>query len=373
MKKFVAVMAFLSAFAVAASGLPAAAAEADPVNITPPTVSGTSKWGYNLSYDPGTWEPADTPLTVEWLRNGVVIPADAGNGTQVRINSASDLFKRYAVRVFPEGRPDLAVTSAETEPAQRDTFTNTKRPAVSGTLRFERTLKVSPGSWSRGALRYKYQWFSGNKPVSGATSSTYKLRHTDVGHSIRAEVTAYRAGFVTTTVTSPSRRYVGHVVDTRKTVTYSVSTRGSISQSLSTFKSQAHETLNDPRGWRANGIAFKRVSSGGSFTLVLSQASKVPSFSSGCSSKWSCRVGRYVIINQDRWRSASSAWKGSLRDYRHMVINHETGHWLEKGHAKCGSRGSLAPVMQQQSISLQGCKFNPWPKSSERYAPRYGF
>jgi hypothetical protein len=48
-----------------------------------------------------------------------------------------------------------------------------------------------------------------------------------------------------------------------------------------------------------------------------------------------------------------------------MVINHEVGHFIGFGHASCGGAGQPAPVMQQQSISLQGCKFNPWPTASE--------
>ena len=48
---------------------------------------------------------------------------------------------------------------------------------------------------------------------------------------------------------------------------------------------------------------------GGAFVLVLSEASQVPTFSSGCSAEWSCRVGRYVIINQMRWLHASPMWR----------------------------------------------------------------
>lgn len=160
-----------------------------------------------------------------------------------------------------------------------------------------------------------------------------------------------------------------------RVVTYDVQTRGTITANLAEFRAQANATFNDGRGWSQLGVSFQEVASDGAFTLVLSEASQVPSFSSGCGSEYSCRVGRYVIINQDRWQTATPSWNnagGSLRDYRHMVVNHETGHWLGHGHTSCGGNGQPAPVMQQQSIDLQGCAFNAWPVASELYSPQLG-
>jgi hypothetical protein len=161
---------------------------------------------------------------------------------------------------------------------------------------------------------------------------------------------------------------VRHRVDVRRVVRFHVETRGTITTSLKLFVRQAQQTFDDPRGWRGAGIEFRRVARGGSMTLVLSEASRVPGFSSGCSSMWSCRVGRYVIINQTRWKHASPAWNaahGKLRDYRHMVVNHESGHFLGLDHASCPGPGRPAPVMMQQSKGLNGCHFNPWPTARE--------
>lgn len=158
-------------------------------------------------------------------------------------------------------------------------------------------------------------------------------------------------------------------------VTYSVTTRGAITANLAEFRSQASATLNDTRGWARMGVSFQEVATGGMFTLVLSEASQLPSFSPGCGVEYSCRAGRYVIINQDRWQGATPSWNqagGSLRDYRHMVVNHETGHWLGHDHRSCGGPGQPAPVMQQQSIDLQGCSFNPWPLASELWSSQLG-
>ena len=154
----------------------------------------------------------------------------------------------------------------------------------------------------------------------------------------------------------------------RRVVTYSVITRGNVTASMEVFRRQAQETYDDPRGWRAGSVEFRRVRRGGDFTLVLASAAAVPSFSSSCSAQWSCRVGRYVIINQYRWRHASVAWNRSsrtIRDYRHLVVNHETGHWLGHGHLGCPGPGRLAPVMMQQSKGLDGCRHNPWPLPRE--------
>jgi hypothetical protein len=158
-------------------------------------------------------------------------------------------------------------------------------------------------------------------------------------------------------------------------VTYDVTTKGAVTANFGEFKQLANATLNDGRGWSRMGVSFQEVASGGQFTLVLAEASQLPTFSSGCDAQYSCRAGRFVIINQDRWVGATPSWNsagGSLRDYRHMVVNHETGHWLGHGHQACTGAGQPAPVMQQQSISLQGCTFNAWPTAGELWSSQLG-
>ena len=135
------------------------------------------------------------------------------------------------------------------------------------------------------------------------------------------------------------------------------------------FESKLRTTLADPRGWSLGGqVSFTQVNSGCNIHIWLAAADQVPSFGAICDNQWSCTVSPNVIINFDRWSGASSSWNaagGSLDDYRSMVINHEVGHWLGFGHRNCGGAGQAAPVMQQQSIDLQGCTFNPWPLPSE--------
>lgn len=161
----------------------------------------------------------------------------------------------------------------------------------------------------------------------------------------------------------------------KKEVTYTISTKGNIRSNLSEFSKLVNETLNDNRGWARMGIVFKEVKEGGNFNLVLSQAELMSSFSSGCDANWSCRVGSSVIINDNRWSGATTAWNeagGDIRNYRHMVINHEVGHWLGHGHLNCSGANNPAAVMRQQSIDLQGCAFNPWPLDSELWSTTLG-
>lgn len=151
--------------------------------------------------------------------------------------------------------------------------------------------------------------------------------------------------------------------------TYCAATKGVDQSHLPNFIAKTAAVLGDPRGWNLGGkVGFERVESDCDFSLWLSAPSQMTSFGGLCDNYYSCRSGRNVVINFDRWQGATDPWNtagGSLEDYRVMVTNHEVGHWLGFGHRNCTSPGQPAPVMQQQSIDLQGCKFNPWPTEPE--------
>jgi hypothetical protein len=264
----------------------------------------------------------------------------------------------------------VMVAGALTAPARADELPPlimVREASVDGDARFGRTLEADPGRWRPAPTRIRYQWVCDGRPIRVADRRRYEIRPADVGHRVGVIVTARAPGRAPTTDFAPAGR-VQHRVGVRRTVRYSVRTKGDVSVIVREFRRLAQQTYDDPRGWRGKGVRFVRVPKGGKFTLWISVAHLVPSFSSGCSAEWSCRVGRDVIINQTRWRNASPAWNAggrSLRDYRHMVVNHETGHWLGYGHATCPRRGAPAPVMMQQSKGTGGCRFNPWPTVAE--------
>jgi hypothetical protein len=152
-------------------------------------------------------------------------------------------------------------------------------------------------------------------------------------------------------------------------ITYEVRGRGNVSP-LEDLAATAASVYADPRGWSLGGsIRFEQVDSGGAFTLWLASDALMSTFGGACGRLWSCRNGRNVVINEDRWLGTSDSWLKALAPleaYRPMVINHETGHWLGFGHASCPGAGAPAPVMQQQSMTLGVCVPNSWPLPSER-------
>ncbi len=267
--------------------------------------------------------------------------------------------------------PQVPAHADPSEPAPA--VRNLAAPTVAGTAAYGRTLAVRPGRWTEGAS-LSYRWLRDGRPIGGALATSYRVKPQDVGRRLSVRVTGSRAGHRSATVTTARTRTVQHLVPARRVVTYSVRTKGRIKADLREFKRLAQQTFDDARGWRTSGTVFRRVRRGGDFTLYLAASRTLPSFSSVCSRQWSCRAGRNVVINQTRWLYASPAWRrsgGSLRDYRHMVVNHETGHWLGHGHRGCPRRGRPAPVMMQQSKGLGGCDFNPWPRPGERRVLRF--
>lgn len=83
-------------------------------------------------------------------------------------------------------------------------------PQVSGTATEGDTLSVSQGTWSGSPTGYGYAWEdcdqtgAGCTVIAGASATTYALVAGDVGHTIRAIVTATNAGGSTSQASDPT-------------------------------------------------------------------------------------------------------------------------------------------------------------------------
>lgn len=130
----------------------------------------------------------------------------------------------------------------------------------------------------------------------------------------------------------------------------------------SVFADQVHASLVDRRGWQPiSKVAFVRTHTTYMFRLFLASAATVDRLCYPLDTEGavSCRNGRNVVINAERWQHAIPGYPVTL--YRQYVINHEVGHYLGKGHVKCPGPTKPAPVMMQQTKGLLGCRANPWP------------
>jgi hypothetical protein len=136
------------------------------------------------------------------------------------------------------------------------------------------------------------------------------------------------------------------------------------------FAAAVEATLADPRSWGNGGrMSFQRVgvaeANAGSFEFKVSLVSPgsmeryCPGVGTG--GYTSCRYGDRAVINLARWATAVPDYQGDVATYRPYVVNHEVGHVLGNGHRPCPGAGQIAPVMQQQTLGLDGCLKNAWP------------
>src|SRR5262245_55712494 len=179
--------------------------------------------------------------------------------------------------------PLAPATSASTALVQKPTLEAKGGQKIKGVARFTHTLEAHPGRYTAQPSKIRYQWLRDKRPIRGATGKRYEIRPADVGVRLQVQLTVLAPGYEPLEVITKPTPKVRNRVDVRRTVRYHVETRGRITTSLKKFRAQAQQTYEDPRGWRAAGIRFVPVAHGGAFTLVLSQASLVPSFSSQCS------------------------------------------------------------------------------------------
>lgn len=136
------------------------------------------------------------------------------------------------------------------------------------------------------------------------------------------------------------------------------------------FAQAVTATLGDPRSWGGGGrMSFQRVgaaeaaASAYEFKVTLVSPGSMEQYCPGVGTGGytSCRYGERAVINLARWATAVPDYQGDVATYRQYVVNHEVGHALGNGHQPCPGPGQVAPVMQQQTLGLEGCTKNAWP------------
>jgi hypothetical protein len=130
------------------------------------------------------------------------------------------------------------------------------------------------------------------------------------------------------------------------------------------FAATVMATLNDPRGWGADGsLSFARTDGDAELRVILASPTTVDDLCAPLDTggEVSCGTNGRAVLNLRRWVLATQEYAADKAAYRQYLVNHEVGHLLGHRHERCPGPGQRAPLMQQQSYRAAPCTPNPWP------------
>ena len=198
--------------AAAAMASPAAA----PVNVDPPTITGTARQGEALTAQNGTWDNSPTEFRYRWLRcnpggNNCVLLASDGKTYRVGQNDVGNTLRVRVTAVNADGSTNARSEQTAVVGSNAAPLTNTARPSITGEARVGQELTANEGTWTGNPTSFAFQWQRCDVDalncanVVGATGRTYGVRIADLGFRLRVEVTARtdnRSGTATSNATA---------------------------------------------------------------------------------------------------------------------------------------------------------------------------
>jgi hypothetical protein len=202
-----------SAFFLVSDEGPATSTGAGPTIAAPS--GGVAHAGQTLSADPGTWNGTGRlAYRYQWQQcdaSGANCHDIAGatNSTFTPTASLVGSTVRVVVTATNDAGTSAPVVSAPIAVKASAPPVNTARPILSGPAAQGQPLTAGTGSWGGPAASYDYQWQrcdGGGQncvDIGGANGATYTPGAQDVGHTLRAVITATNdAGSATTTTTT---------------------------------------------------------------------------------------------------------------------------------------------------------------------------
>lgn len=175
-----------------------------PSNTVAPVVTGTTRDGLTLTRtSDGTWTGSPTSFARQWRRcdaaGASCVNIPSATGTSYTLTSA-DVGKTIRLQVSASnangtGTGDSTATALVAAAAP----VNTVAPAVVGTAKQGQTLAMTNGTWTgTPTITYAHRWERCTgatcTAIPGAVTGTYTATADDVGHPLRAVVTASNAG-----------------------------------------------------------------------------------------------------------------------------------------------------------------------------------
>lgn len=227
------------------------AAAAAPQNTAAPTISGTAKEGSTLTAQEGTWSNTPTSFAYQWQRcasDGTGCGDINGAASKTYVPVTSDVGHTLRVVVTAtnaDGKASATSDSTDVIGAKNGP-TNTVKPALSGTATVGESLRVANGSWSPTPTSFGHQWQrcasdgTGCLNIGGATGQTYGVRSADVGHRIRALVTARTSNGNTTVASGTSDTVASSTSTVTTTTTTTVPSNGNKAPSIAVLSLHRH-------------------------------------------------------------------------------------------------------------------------------------
>lgn len=150
-------------------------------------------------------------------------------------------------------------------------------------------------------------------------------------------------------------------------IRYRVLVERGIPLTSSEFVDHVETALADAGGWAAAGREFVHVEGRAEITVLLATPPTVDRLCKPLDTRgrYSCGRGGRAALNLDRWQTGTVAWTATLPEYRTYMVNHEVGHLLGMPHRECPGVDQVAPIMQQQTFGLDGCRPSTQPSADE--------
>jgi hypothetical protein len=169
-----------------------------------PIVAGTAAIGKQLASTTGTWTNSPTSFSYHWQRcdnTGANCANISGATTNRYTLVAADA--GHEIRSTVRASNSAGPSSGGFAPSDPTAVVVGKpkiitKPVLSGTTTVGMQLSVSTGSWTYSPTSYTYHWLrctaSGGACISlSTTGSSYTLKSGDIGHTLKAQVTAKNA------------------------------------------------------------------------------------------------------------------------------------------------------------------------------------
>jgi hypothetical protein len=168
--------------------------------------------GQTVSFDGSSSSCPDAPCTYSWADD----PPSGGSWALGSGQTITFTFSVAGTKYVTLTATDAAGRTARIEhdvvvtASSSGAPTDSSAPTISGTTQQGDMLTSSTGSWTGSPTSYAYQWQDCNSSgascanISGATGSSYMLGSSDVGHTMRAMVTASNSSGSSTAGSAPT-------------------------------------------------------------------------------------------------------------------------------------------------------------------------